>query len=455
MPLGSKGVPTQAALFENYSSGVKTQRDAWCFNPSRDALAANMKAMIAVYNSEADRFDAVNSVGDRRARAAAVDGFVDSDPKKISWSDALKQQIVRGGRLAFASEHLVPSLYRPFAPSWLYYDAALNERVYRMPRLFPIGDVAADNRVICVSGGGDKLGFSALVTSAVPSLHMVDIEGTQCFPRWVYDVPEEASAEELALKAASSKEVPPRRRDAITDAGLAHFQAAYPGEPITKDDLFHYVYGLLHSPDYRERFADNLSKELPRIPAVKRAEDFRAFVKAGRELGDLHCGFDKAEPYPVTVAEGDLRLATIADPVKFYRVEKMKFAGRRPNLDRTTVIYNPNITITGIPPEAYDYVVNGKPALEWVMERQCVKTDTASRIVSDANAFANETAGDPAYPFKLFCQVITVSLETSRIVRSLPPLDVAHQPAAAAPTEADARTHGDRDDAEPVAAAAD
>ena len=130
------------------------------------------------------------------------------------------------------------------------------------------------------------------------------------------------------------------------------------------------------------------------------------------------------EPYPVVIAQGDLRLAHIPDPVQFYRVEKIKFGGKRPKLDRTTVIYNPNITITGIPPEAYDYVVNGKPALEWVMERQCVKTDPASGIVSDANAFANETVGDPAYPFKLFCRVITVSLRTMKIVRSLPPLDI-------------------------------
>ena len=167
-----------------------------------------------------------------------------------------------------------------------------------------------------------------------------------------------------------------------------HFQAAYPGEAITKDDLFHYVYGLLHSEDYRARFADNLSKQLPRIPAVKTAADFWAFVEAGRRLGDLHCDFDNAEPFPVTIAEGDLRLAHIPDPVKFYRVEKMKFGGKRPNTDKTTVIYNSNITLTGIPLEAYDYVVNGKPALDWVMERQCVKTDKASGIVNDANRYA-------------------------------------------------------------------
>jgi predicted helicase len=228
------------------------------------------------------------------------------------------------------------------------------------------------------------------------------------------------------------------RLDAITDEGFAHFQAAYPGAAISKDDLFYYVYGLLHSEDYRARFADNLSKQLPRIPAVKTAADFWAFVEAGRKLGDLHCDFDTAPPFPVNVAQGDLRLAHIPDPEKFYRVEKMKFAGKRPNLDKTSIIYNHNITITGIPLEAYDYVVNGKPAIEWVMERQCVKTDAASGIINDANRYATETVGDPAYPFLLLCRVITVSLETMKIVRNLPQLEIA-EPPAGKPTKASSK----------------
>ena len=246
--------------------------------------------------------------------------------------------------------------------------------------------------------------------------------GSQCFPRWIYDVPDIVN--DAAPLLGGIAPLSPVRRDAITDAGLGHFKAAYPDEAITKDDLFHYVYGLLHSPDYRDLFAENLSKQLPRIPAVKTAKDFRAFVDAGRRLGDLHCDFDSAEPYPVDIAEGDLRLAHISDPVRFYRVEKMRFGGRRPNLDRSTVLYNGNITITGIPLEAYDYVVNGKSALEWVMERQAVKTDPASGIVSDANRYAVETVEDPAYPLLLFQRVITVSLETLKIVRSLPALDI-------------------------------
>lgn len=215
-----------------------------------------------------------------------------------------------------------------------------------------------------------------------------------------------------------------QRRDALTDEGLAYFQAAYLGEMITKDDLFYYVYGILHSEDYRARYAHNLSKQLPRIPTVKKVEDFWAFVTAGRKLGDLHMNYEEVEPYPVTYKQGDPRTWMISDAVRFYRVEAMKFVGKRGAIDKSTVIYNANITMQNIPLEAYDYVVNGRPALEWVMERQIVKTDKASGLVNDANRYAVETVGNPAYPLELFQRVITVSLETIKIVRSLPKLEV-------------------------------
>ena len=170
---------------------------------------------------------------------------------------------------------------------------------------------------------------------------------------------------------------------ALTDEGLAHFQAAYPGEAISKEDVFYYVYGLLHSPDYRERYADNLSKELPRIPCVKTAADFWAFSQAGRKLADLHLNYETVEPYPVTINTGGKTL-TDAD----YRVEKMKYGKKGKDKDLTTLHYNNKITLTGIPLEAYEYVVNGKPALDWVVERQCVKTDKDSGIVNDANDWA-------------------------------------------------------------------
>lgn len=243
----------------------------------------------------------------------------------------------------------------------------------------------------------------------------------QCFPLNIY---EKNKVQKGGLFANHEGVSDYRVKDGITDEGLAHFKAAYPNEEISKEDIFYYVYGLLHSEDYRARYADNLSKELPRIPCVKKADDFWAFSKAGRVVGDLHVNYETVEPYPVTYKQGDLRTAVIDDAEAFYRVEKMKFGGKASAKDKTTIIYNPRITLQNIPLEAYDYVVNGKPAIEWVMERQCVKTDKASGIVNDANRYAIETVGDPAYPLKLLERVITVSLETMKIVRALPALDI-------------------------------
>ena len=205
---------------------------------------------------------------------------------------------------------------------------------------------------------------------------------------------------------------------------MARVRAAYPGEAITGQDIFHYVYGLLHAEDYRSRFAANLAKELPRIPCVKNAADFWAFSRAGRALAELHVNYEHVEPAPITIKQGDLRLAAIDDAEAFYRVAKMKFGGTTREKDKTTVIYNADITMLNIPLAAYDYVVNGKPAPEWVMERQVVKTDKASGIVSDANRYAVETMADPAYPLKLFQRVVTLSLRTMEIVRALPRLQI-------------------------------
>lgn len=421
---GSKDKTGEPVLFCDYSGGIKTNRDAWCYNPSRASVSTNMRATIAFYESEVRRFARANGHLSKQEREALVTEFIDTNPTRISWDHAQKVGVARGRIVPYEDAHLTVSLYRPFTKQWLYLDGFYNNRVYRMPRIFPMGQPVAINRVIMVKQRPPEGGSFALMVNCVPELQPDG--GTQCFPRWFYDISQPDRDDELVLE---QREVGPalERRDAITDEGLAHFLTAYPGEVITKDDLFYYVYGLLHSEEYRTRFADNLSKQLPRIPAVKSAAAFRAFAKAGRKLADLHCDYEQAEPYPVTIAQGDLRLAHIPDPVSFFRVEKMKFGGKRPNLDRTTILYNHNITVTGIPLEAYNYVVNGKSAIEWVMERQCVKVDPASGIVSDANAFANETMNDPAYPFKLLCRIITVSLETLKIVRSLPPLDIADQ----------------------------
>ena len=399
-------------LFDNYSLGVATNRDAWAYNASQVKLQANMTSMIGFYNTELQRFDAIHKGLDSKARAAQVDGFIDTNPGRISWSVNLKQELARGRSFEFATASIVSSLYRPFTKQWLYFNRTFNERVLQMPRIFP--EAGAENLVIQFNAKYNGNGFPVVISNALPDLHCNG--DSQCFPLYLYDEEAQEQASDTAdMFAAPATAAQRPRRDAITDAGLAHFQEVYPGEHISKEDLFYYVYGLLHSHDYRERYADNLSKELPRIPRVKTAADFWAFSRAGRALADQHLHYETVTPYPLTIeAKGPL---TDAD----YRVEKMKFAKKG---DKTTVIYNGKITLRGIPEAAWDYVVNGKAALDWVMERQCVKTDKDSGIVNDANDWATETMGNPKYPLELFQRVVTVSLETQKIVAALPKLDI-------------------------------
>jgi predicted helicase len=314
-------------------------------------------------------------------------------------------------------------MYRPFIKTNLYYSRELIHR----PGIFSnVFNEISQNIVLWIGGLGSSHAFCPFVSNSAP-----DLQGpakVQCFPLYLYDEvtpTKTGDSNQSSLFDSEKSETQYQRRDAITDEGLQHFLDAYPGEQICKEDIFYYVYGLLHSQEYRDRYADNLSKELPRIPRVKTPEGFWGFSKAGRELADWHLNYETKEPYKATIEEkGDK-----SDKVAFYRVEKMKHPkvkneeGKSVN-DLTKVIYNSRITVSDIPVEAYDYVVNGKPAIEWVIERQCVKTDKASGIVNDANDWANETMNDPRYPLDLLLRVIRVSLETNRIVASLPALDI-------------------------------
>lgn len=381
-----------------------------------------MEGMIDFYSSELERFNTVHPGLEKKQRESFINDFINTDATKISWTRALRNDFAANKEFKFQEDSFTQSLYRPFTKQWLYFSRAFNEMVYQMPRIFPLGG-SGKNLVIQFNANYTGTGIPVLIADALPDLHSNG--DSQCFPLYLYD--EQAQADEQQDDLFTDSQLQDsglKRRDAITDKGLAHFQEAYPGEQISKEDLFYYVYGILHSEDYRARFADNLSKELPRIPRVKTAADFWAFSKAGRELADLHLNYETIEKHPVTIqTKGNL---TDED----YRVIKMKFGKKKDpetgkNMDdQTTVIYNAKITMSGIPKEAWDYVVNGKPALAWVMERQAVTTHKASGIVNDANDWAIETMGNPKYPLELFQRVITVSLETMKIVNGLPQLEI-------------------------------
>jgi predicted helicase len=411
--LGCKGAEISETLFFDYSGGVKTQRDAWCYNAARAEVIANMSRMIRFYNSEVARFSEAFSGLDKKTRETKIDNFINNDSTKISWSVYLKDALIRDQCLVFDEMNLRHCLYRPFTKQWLYFNRQLNERVLQMPRVFP--ETTTKNLIICINGKGSRNGNSAIISDLIVDLNALEA-GTQCFPLYLFD--ESAESVEQGDLFASADKPKRKQRDAITDEGLANFQSAYHGEQISKEDVFYYVYGLLYSPDYRERYADNLSKELPRIPRVKTAADFWAFSQAGRKLADLHLNYETVAAYPIKIEAAEKLTDTD------YRVEKMKYGKKGKDKDLTTLHYNNKITLTGIPLEAYEYIVNGKPALDWVVERQCVKTDKDSGIVNDANDWAIETMNNPRYPLELFQRVITVSLETMKIVKALPKLDI-------------------------------
>ena len=410
MNIAQKGSQKNATIFSELSSGIKTNRDPWCYNASKRLVSANMKRMIAFYNAEVSRYHKQYGV---TSNPPKPEDFVDKDSKKIKWTREIYNSLRASRSGVYDPSHVVLSAYRPFSKEWAYFDRHFNNCVYQMPKIFPYP--SAKNLVIAVTGSGAGVAFSALMTDVLPNLHF---QGTsQCLPLYLYEA---VACDDTDLFSNSDErdcEEGFVRNDGISEEGLAYFHSVYPKEALSKEDIFYYIYGLLHSEEYRTRYADNLNKELPRIPCVSTAKDFWEFSKAGRKLSHLHVGYEIAALYPITI-EGNPK--SDSD----YRVEKMKYAKSGKETDRTTVIYNSQITIKGIPREAQGYVISGKSALDWVIERQCVKPDKASGIVNDANLYATETVGNAKYPLELLQRVITVSLETMKIINALPPLDI-------------------------------
>lgn len=402
-------------LFQIFSQGVTTARDQWCYSASFKNLGRNIASLVHTYNAEVDRFKVSFSDKSKSDIVDQIGDFVEKDPTRISWTRALRKEIVRQRNLSYDERNITLSMYRPFTKQWLYFDRKLNEYVYKIPALFP--DSSSKNLLICTSGVGARSGFSVFITEFIPDFHMLDTG--QCFPLYFYEK-EEESLQHGDLFSEVQATGKYKQHSGITSDGLQHFHRAYPSEVINEKDIFYYIYGVLHSPEYRERYADNLSKELPRIPCVKTAADFWAFCKAGRKLADLHLNYETSSPYPATIeGEGNDRAETM------YRVEKMKHGkGQGKDKDLSVIHYNGRITVRGIPLDAYDYIVNGKSAIAWVMERQAVKTDKDSGITNDANDWANETMKNPRYPLDLLLRVVTVSLETMKVVKGLPALAI-------------------------------
>lgn len=396
------------SVFNTYAIGLASNRDTWVYNFSKQAVEKNMAAMIDFYNQQQQAYQkAVKSNPD-----LSVEDFIDTDPTKISWTVNLKKDIERKIPHTYKDD-IRYSMYRPFSKQRLYYDKPFIERIGLSPKLFPTP--SHRNLVICVSGIGASKDFSTLITDLIPCLDMV--EKSQCFPLYWYD---DSTADIADLFSATQSDADRYvRRDGVTDWILSTARKQY-GSRVTREDIFYYVYGILHAPDYRTTFAADLKKSLPRLPLVESPDDFWAFSRAGRSLAELHLGYESVEPYAGCRTLYS-PLTNRGDEIS-YRVEKMRFGKLdSKTADKRIIHYNAGITIENIPLEAYDYVVNGKSAIEWVMERYAVKKDPASLITNDPNDWCREH-DDPKYIYNLLLRIITVSLETMKIVRSLPKL---------------------------------
>jgi predicted helicase len=394
-PLGNKSDAKADAVFSTYSLGVETNRDAWTYNFSRQALLTNMKNTIDFYNSERERFQEALKAGKLRSSNTAVDSFIDTDATKVSWTRNLKRDLKNNKEAKFFKDRAVISMYRPFCKQWLYFDRQWNEMVYLIPSLFPTE--AQENRVIAVTGIGSNRDFSVLMTSVIPNLHLLDTG--QCFPRYFYT----KTNSESSLFGPNGNSY--QKNDAISPRTLERYRDRY-GNNVSADDVFYYVYGLLHSPDYTSQFTAELRKMIPRIPMV---EDFWDFVEAGKKLANLHLNYETVETWQLEglPEEG-------ADP-ETLRVKKMRFKSKE---DRSAIVVNNYVTLSGIPEDTYRYQVNGRSALEWILDRYQVSVDEASGIRNDPNTWSE----DPRYIVDLVARIVRVSLESVEIIDKLPAL---------------------------------
>ena len=376
MPLGTKETKAakteiEGVIFKIYSLGINTSRDAWACHFSQSELANNMQRIIETYNGQVFKWT------QQANKQIQVDDFVLYDDNKISWSESLKADLKRGRFAEFDTDKIRQSLYRPFTKSNLFFDRVLNERVYVFPSIFP--NPKTENKVICATNHS-QIPFVVQITDCIPEF-AVGGRTTQCFPFYTYD-----------LDGTN-------RKENITNWALNHYQKHYQDNQITKWDIFHYVYGLLHHPAYREKYAANLKRELPRLPL---APNFWDFATAGKKLADLHLNYEQQPEYP-------LKWMVQADMPLVWRVEKMKLSR-----DKRQIIYNDSLTIGGIPPETFEYKLGNRSALDWIIDQYRIKVDNRSGIVNDPNRLDDEE-----YIVRLIGRVVLVSLETVKVMLTL------------------------------------
>ena len=380
--LGNKEVKSKKdggeAIFSLYSAGVVTSRDNLVYSFGLPVLQERVRTFIEIYNTAVDRKRRLDP-------KTPLENFIDTSDPRIKWSHRVKQSLEKLELSTYQDTHFRTALYRPFCQQYLYFDHFWNERRYQQHRILPIPETEEENSVICVAGIGNRKGFGCFATNRIPTFDLA-FEKTQCFPFYTYD------------------EDGTNRQENITDWALAQFRTHYGDDTITKWDIFHYNYAVLHHPDYREKYQANLKRDLPHIPF---AEDFWGFANAGKALANLHVNYESVSKYDKL----EIKETSTARQID-WQVEKMRFSK-----DKTQIYYNDYFTLAGIPAEAFAYQLGTRSALEWVVDQYRVKVDKRSGIVNDPNR-----ADQPQYIVDLIGRVITVSLKTVEIVKGLPPL---------------------------------
>jgi predicted helicase len=387
LPMGSKDAKqgrtgAEETIFETYSPGVLTARDSHTYSYDREALAKLADEYVEIYNSAVDKAKRLGARED-------FSKLIDVKDERIKWSRQVKTSLVKTAYSTFNDTFLRQALYRPFNAKWVYFDDFWNEERYQQPYFFPTTASENENRMMCVTSPGSTAKFTSIAASSLVDYHFTG--DTTCFAFYVYD------------------EDGGNRRENIPDAALARFRAHYGDDTISKWDIFHYVYALLHHPGYRERYAGNLKRELPRIPF---APDFAAFAQAGQQLAALHVGYESVTPYP-------LQERWLPGAPASWRVEKMKLSA-----DNTEIAVNRVLTLTGLPPETFAYRLGSRSALEWVIDQYRVKTDPRSGIPSDPNQYSS----DERYIVDLVRRVVQVSVETVALVQTLAALGFIPHP---------------------------
>lgn len=393
IPLGSKdakagsGVAGQT-IFRTYSLGVSTNRDSVVYDFNAEQLAVRCEQFAEDYNAELERWKRkAKPPKDAKALVQYIDNFVSYD--RLKWSRNLKRWFRQGEEMKFKANDVRETAYRPFTRMKLHFARMFVDEAGTSAEAFPTLKQEKSNRMILVPSAGARSPFWCFATHQVPNLNFVSIDSAQCFALDTY--------------SADGKS----RRDNIPLSTLNRFSIHYDDDSITREHIFYYVYGFLHHPDYRARYAENLKRELPRIPMLGTKADFHAFADAGRKLADLHVGYELVKPYPLQRIEND------EEPVN-WRVESMKLSK-----DERSVVYNKWLTLGGVPPEALEYRLGNRSALAWVIDQYRVGRDAEGEIVSDPNAPDDEEG-----IVRLVGQVVAVSVETMRLIRALPTLNL-------------------------------